>query len=83
MSTPSANLTDAAPRVGAAETLAPYAVSILEACRLLGGMSRAGLYVAIGRGELEALKSGRRTLITTASIERRQRSLPAAKIKAA
>jgi hypothetical protein len=59
----------------------PYAVEIPEALRLLGGMSRAWLYVALGRGELEAIKDGRRIKITTASIEARQRALPRAAIK--
>jgi hypothetical protein len=60
----------------------PVAVAIPEAMRLTG-RSRSGLYDAIGRGELDAVKDGSRTLITMASIRRRQAALPRAKIKKA
>jgi hypothetical protein len=59
----------------------PIAVPIKEAQRLLGDKSRSEVYIAIGRGELDAVKDGQKTLITVASIRRRQAALPPAKIK--
>jgi hypothetical protein len=61
--------------------LQPFAVPLHEAARLLGNKSRAGIYQAIAGGELEAIKDGRRTLITLRSIRARQESLPAADIR--
>jgi hypothetical protein len=61
--------------------LEPTHVSIPEARRLTGGKSRTSLYTAIARGELDAVKDGTKTLITLASIRRRQANLPPAKIK--
>jgi hypothetical protein len=61
----------------------PFAVTIAETGRRLGGKSRPGIYNDIGRGLLEAVKDGNRTLITTRSIEALQRSWPPAKIKPA
>jgi hypothetical protein len=61
--------------------LEPYAVSVKVARELLGGKSQAGLYEAITKGELEAVKDGGKTLITLRSIRARQESLPPAKIK--
>ena len=58
----------------------PLAVLIPETMRLTG-KSRSGVYDAIGRGELDAVKDGARTLVTVASIRRRQAALPRAKIK--
>lgn len=43
--------------------------TIADACRLLS-LGRSSLYAAINAGELEALKSGRRTLISRESLER-------------
>jgi hypothetical protein len=59
----------------------PFAVPVKEAKRLLGNKSGGSLYAAIARGELEALKDGRKTLITLRSIRKRQQSLPAFKSK--
>jgi hypothetical protein len=59
--------------------LEPFAVSVKEARRLLGGKSAAGLYQALAHGELEAIKDGKKTLITMRSIRKRQQSLPAFK----
>jgi hypothetical protein len=58
-----------------------YAVPLQEAARLLGNKSRAGMYEAIAAGELEAIKDGRKTLITMRSICARQESLPPAKVR--
>ena len=62
-------------------TLEPFAVPLKEARRLLGDMSHSRIYDIIGRGELEAVKDGGKTLITTRSIRARQEALPRAKIK--
>jgi hypothetical protein len=59
----------------------PFAVPLKEARRLLGNKSHGATYAAIGRGELEAVKDGKKTLITLRSIRARQESLPSAKIK--
>jgi hypothetical protein len=61
--------------------LKPYAVPIRIAQTLLGNKARSEIYGAINRGELEARKDGKKTLITMASIERRQTSLPPADFK--
>jgi excisionase family DNA binding protein len=58
----------------------PITVSVQECARIIG-ISRSMIYEAIGRGELAAHKDGDRTLISMASIERRQAALPKAKIK--
>jgi hypothetical protein len=67
-------------------TLKPFAVSIPTAQMLLGEKSVAALYNDLGRREgdrlrLVAVKDGTKTLITLESIERRQQSLPFARIK--
>jgi hypothetical protein len=63
------------------DALEPFAVPLKEARRLLGDKSHGALYDAIGRGELEAIKDGAKTLITLRSIRARQQSLPAAKVR--
>jgi hypothetical protein len=60
--------------------LRPLTVGIKDA-KILTGIGRSSIYEAIGRGELDAVKDGDRTLITMASIERRQAALPRAKIR--
>jgi hypothetical protein len=67
-------------------TIKPFAVSVPTAKMLLGEKSVAALYNDLGRGEddplrLVAVKDGTKTLITLESIERRQQSLPIARIK--
>jgi hypothetical protein len=64
------------------ERIRPLTIGI-EAAKAITGISRSSIYEAIGRGELDAVKDGDRTLITMASIERRQAALPRAKIKPA
>ena len=61
--------------------LVPFAVTLNECRRLCGGESRQSTYEAIGRGDLVAVKRGKRTLVTTASIRRRMENLPRAQIK--
>ena len=53
-------------------------VSIDEGRRLSGNESRSSFYRALAAGELDAVKRGRRTLVTMDSIRRRLRSLPKA-----
>jgi hypothetical protein len=64
----------------------PFAVPIPEAARLLGwgrkaGGGRSSINEALARGELEAVKDGRRTLVTMKSIEHRAASRPRAVFK--
>lgn len=59
----------------------PYAVPIRTAQVLLGDKSRREIYVEVGRGNLVALKDGRKTLLTMASTESYVASLPVAKFK--
>jgi excisionase family DNA binding protein len=47
----------------------PLAVSINSAANALG-VGRSSVYCLIKAGKLEAIKIGRRTLLTTASIKR-------------
>jgi hypothetical protein len=60
--------------------LAPLTVTV-EQAEHLTGESRSQIYNRIGRGEYQALKSGRRTLITYDSIKRRIAALPKAAIR--
>lgn len=46
------------------------------------GWTRTFIYGQIGEGKLEALKAGRRTLVTTESAERLFHMLPKARISA-
>jgi hypothetical protein len=63
--------------------LPPLAVSISDARKALGNKSRSEVYAAVGRGELDALKDGAKTVITTASIVNYYSRMRPAKIKAA
>jgi hypothetical protein len=58
-----------------------FAVPIKDARRRLGNKSRASIYQDVGAGKLEAVKDGRRTLITVRSIEAMQQSWRPAPIK--
>jgi hypothetical protein len=60
--------------------LEPLLVTIAKAMQLTGE-SRSQIYVRIGRGEYDAVKSDSRTLITYESIKRRIATLTRAKIK--
>jgi hypothetical protein len=62
-------------------TTPPFAVSIPTARGILGDKSRSELYAAIGRGELDAVKDGTKTLIVVASIVRYVVRMQPAKIK--
>ena len=53
-------------------------VSIDEGRHLSGNESRSSFYRALAAGELDAVKRGRRTLVTMESIRRRLRLLPKA-----
>jgi excisionase family DNA binding protein len=52
------------------------AVTIQDAVKR-SGLSRSHIYEALKRGELDARKAGRRTLITFASLEAYMADLPA------
>lgn len=54
----------------------PIAVTIPEAVRLTG-YTRTGIYDALKRGDLDAHKAGRRTLISFASLQAYIAGLPA------
>lgn len=60
--------------------LEPLTVTMQQAERLTGE-SRSQIYIRIGRGEYEAVKSGQRLFIVYESIKRRIAELPRAKIK--
>lgn len=47
----------------------PIAISVNAAAKALG-VGRSSIYVLLKSGRLEAIKIGRRTLLTTASIKR-------------
>jgi hypothetical protein len=64
------------------DDLEPIAVPVPTARRLLGNKATSEVYEAIGRGDLVALKDGRKTLITIASIRAYVAALPRASIKA-
>ena len=53
-------------------------VTIEEARRMSGNESRSSFYRALAAGELDAVKRGRRTLVSVASIRRRLGALPKA-----
>jgi hypothetical protein len=59
-----------------------FAVPVPRARELLGDMCRSNLYKAAGRGLLDFVKAGDKTLVTIESIRRYQRSWPRATIKA-
>ena len=56
----------------------PISLTIPEAVKL-SGVSRTGLYEALKRGRLTAVKCGKRTLIPYASLSSYLASLPAYK----
>ncbi len=59
----------------------PLALSIPDAVKV-SGMSRSSIYEAMKRGELAALKAGRRTLIPVAALEAYLASLPSYEVGA-
>jgi hypothetical protein len=63
--------------------LPPFAVTIPDAQKALGNKSRSEVYVAVGRGELDAIKDNTKTPITTASIVRYCSRMQPAQIKSA
>lgn len=54
----------------------PLAISINEAARALS-IGRSSVYALLKAGRLEAIKIGRRTLLTTESIKRLSQPQPA------
>lgn len=55
--------------------------SISDAQKICGNESRAGIYRAISRGELVAVKRGRRTLISLESARLRASNFPKVNLK--
>jgi hypothetical protein len=53
-------------------------VSIEEGRRMSGNESRSSFYRALAAGEMDAVKRGRRTLVSVDSIRRRLDALPKA-----
>ncbi|MBB5373785.1 helix-turn-helix domain-containing protein [Acidocella aromatica] len=53
----------------------PVAISVNSAAKALG-IGRSSIYALIKGGQLEAIKIGRRTLLTTASIKRLVQAAP-------
>ena len=62
-------------------TSLPLMVPVIEAVRLTG-ISRSELYRRMAAGQIQARKSGKRTLIPTASLASHLASLPAARFRA-
>jgi hypothetical protein len=63
------------------QQIEPAHVTMGEGCRFTGD-SRTTMYEAIGKGEVEAVKSGRRTLLVFESLKRRVASRKPAAIGA-
>jgi helix-turn-helix protein len=61
-------------------TIEPIAVTIPDAIRI-SGLSRSEIYRRLAAGDLEAIKSGARTLILLNSIKRYLASLPTAQYR--
>jgi hypothetical protein len=60
--------------------LEPALVSIPAGCEFLA-VSPAEMYRLLGLGKIEAVKAGKRTLLSVPSLKAHAASLPAAKIK--
>jgi hypothetical protein len=52
-----------------ATAMEPFAVTIDQARQLLGNKGRNGIYDALKKGDLEAVRDNKRTLILMASIK--------------
>jgi excisionase family DNA binding protein len=50
--------------------IAPLAVGVDDACRILGGIDRTYLYRLSNAGQIRTFKVGRRRLVTLAELER-------------
>jgi len=62
------------------DEIEPLAVTIATATKI-SGESKSQIYNLVADGELEAIKSRRRTLITYASLKKRIASLPRVKLQ--
>lgn len=69
--------TDAVEARASTPAMEPIAISIAEASRL-SGMSRSEIYRRLGADQIQAVKSGVRTLILMDSLRRHLASLPPA-----
>jgi excisionase family DNA binding protein len=67
------NLKRLTPRIGATQethmNMEPIAMSVNSAAQTLG-IGRTSVYALLKQGRLDAIKIGRRTLLTTASIRK-------------
>ena len=61
-------------------TLEPALVPISDGCAFLA-VSQAEMYRLLGRGKVEGVKAGKRTLLKVTSLKAHAASLPPAKIK--
>lgn len=59
----------------------PELATIADIQKMNAGESRASIYRALARGELQAVKRGRRTLIIVESARERIRKMPRASFK--
>jgi hypothetical protein len=69
-------------RAKTAHPIEPVLVSISEASRLSGGISRAKVCRDLAAGRLRGVKCGARTMILMESLREHWASLPAATFKA-
>ena len=58
----------------------PFAVSVSAAARIIGS-GKSTIWEKLAKGELDAVKDGRRTKVILASIERHVASWPRAKFQ--
>jgi hypothetical protein len=65
----------------AASPLKVFAIPLKESRKYLGNKAISQIYEAIGLGKLDAVKDGKKLLITVESIERYNAALPRATIK--
>jgi hypothetical protein len=75
------NTAPAVPTPDKKHTVDPITVSV-ETAERLSGYSRRTIYDLCGKGELDARKSGAKTLILFSSLRRHLEGLPRANIKA-
>jgi hypothetical protein len=66
---------------GSSASADPIAAPILEASRL-SGLSRSEIYRRLAAGDIQAVKSGARTLILLESLRAQPASLPTATFRA-
>jgi hypothetical protein len=70
----------AALKAGSQHPPEPWAIPIMEAVRL-SGLSRSEIYKRMAAGQIEAIKSGSRTLVLMPSLKAHVASLPRAEFR--